>query len=201
MARSELIWSRLKGALGVPPELEEENDEFDDDEAYTFGSVHASSICDECETYVNLILPGDSPTCVGIIATKPKHAFGYGGPDGGMENIGEIQEDEGADGFNVAEKHQNVDQHLIQGLRFSNSTVDLQPVSSPRSNLASPIIPMPHMTSTASSAASRRTGIYTPSGSDPGRVRRSRQQERGTGDPLFPSSFATLTMGPSLVAK
>ena len=115
-----------------------------------------------------------------------------------MEIIGEGAEDEDNA---EKEKDQSVDDgsRAIHGLRLSTPMLENE-------NRSRPVSPTVSRSRSLSSAAApdeaadarRREAIAT---AVPGRVRRSAQQERGTGDPLFPSSFATLAMGPSLVAK
>ena len=115
-----------------------------------------------------------------------------------MEIIGEgAEEEDNTD----KEKDPSVDSAIraIHGLRLStpmleneNRSGSVSPVASRYRSLSSAAAP------DEAADARRREAIAT---AVPGRVRRSAQQERGTGDPLFPSSFATLAMSPSLVAK
>lgn len=192
LARSELIWSRLKNALGVPPELEEEEEEYYDDEE---DGIIAYEYDDEREAWLEPIYDGDYLTakCVASPSVSPETPFGHG-----MEIIGEgAEEEDNTD----KEKDPSVDSAIraIHGLRLStpmleneNRSGSVSPVASRYRSLSSAAAP------DEAADARRREAIAT---AVPGRVRRSAQQERGTGDPLFPSSFATLAMSPSLVAK
>lgn len=192
LTRSELIWSRLKSALGVPPELEE--DEYDD---YDEDDTVPVDYDDEPEAFLEPILPGDTATCVASPLATPDNPFGHGGRDGVMESIGESAETE-ADQEDSSESSNKEFEQTIQGLRISTTMQQVLPRSRP----ISPAVSTRRSLSTNSAedtAETRRRDALAVTGT--GRVRRSAQQERGTGDPLFPSSFATLTMGPSLVAK
>lgn len=190
LTRSELIWSRLKAAIGVPPELEEdEDDEEDEVEIVDYDA-------DEREAWLEPILPGDKATCVASpLVTHSPEPFGR---DGGMESIGEGPEEEETTSADAPDEGVAQAEQAIQGLRISTPMLEVRPHSRP----ISPVVPVRRALSTTSAqdvAELRRRDALAMAG--PGRVRRSAQQERGTGDPLFPSSFATLTMGPSLVAK
>lgn len=193
LVRSELIWSRLKAALGVPPELEEDEEEYDDDEEERVADYDYPE--EEREAWLEPIYDGERTKCVASPVISPNNPF-----DHGMEAIGEGAEDE-----DTAEKDKaSVEDaaRAIHGLRLSAPMIEVDIPRSPRP--VSPVVPVRRaLSSTAApddqASARRREAIAAAAG--PGRVRRSAQQERGTGDPLFPSSFATLTMGPSLVAK
>ena len=192
LARSELIWSRLKGALGIPPELEEDEDEYDDDddEGQVADYVYPD---EEREAWLEPIYDGDTAKCVASPLVSPNNPF-----DNGMESIGETaEEDESGEKDKDAASDSP---RPIHGLRLSTPmTANEQP----RSRSVSPVVRTRRaVSSTAApddaSDARRRDVLASVM---PGRVRRSAQQERGTGDPLFPTSFARLTLGPSLVAK
>ena len=193
LSRSELIWSRLKAALGVPPELEEDEDEdYEEDELM-------GEYIDEPEAILEPILVGDTATCVASPLQTPDVGFNFDG-QGGMESIGERPEAE-EEAATISGTSPLDDSHIeqaIQGLRISTAMVEIQSQSR---NMPS-ATPMRRSLSVSSIHANndekRRSALAM---AGPGRVRRSAQQERGTGDPLFPSSFATLTMSPSLVAK
>lgn len=187
LARSELIWSRLKAALGVPPELEEEEEDGGDEHVadYDFAA-------DDHEAYFEPIYPGERVSCVASPITSPSV---FNVQNGGMESIGERAEDEEEDEKSKAQDAGSTAAQAIQGLRISAPMVE-------RDRPVSPTVPMRRSHSTnaaADDAEARRRQSLALAG--PSRVRRSTQQEQGTGAPLFPSSFATLTMGPSLVAK
>ncbi|OCB91780.1 hypothetical protein A7U60_g952 [Sanghuangporus baumii] len=193
LARSELIWSRLKGALGVPPELEEDEEDYDDDdeeEACVADYVYPD---EEREALLEPIYDGDSAKCVASPLASPNNPF-----DNGMESIGETAEEE-----EPSEKEKDAASdgpRPIHGLRLSTPMTANE---KPHSRSVSPIVrPRRTLSSTAApddAADARRREVLA--SVVPGRVRRSAQQERGTGDPLFPSSFARLTLGPSLVAN
>ncbi|KAH8110526.1 hypothetical protein DFH11DRAFT_1730218 [Phellopilus nigrolimitatus] len=215
LARSELIWSRLKVALGVPPELEEDEEDYEADEEHEEHEEHEEreehaeayddADADEREAWLEPIFSGDTIKCVGSpLLNSPETPFGYGGRDGGMASIGEGAEDETdageKNGGRERERAAAAAAQAIQGLRLSTAMLELHP---PRSAPVSPAVPARRALSTTAApddaAAARRREAVSVAGA--GRVRRSEQQERGTGAPLFPSSFATLTMGPSLVAN
>ncbi|KAL5512542.1 hypothetical protein ACEPAG_3195 [Sanghuangporus baumii] len=193
LARSELIWSRLKGALGIPPELEEDEEDYDDDdeeEARVADYVYPD---EEREAMLEPIYDGDNVKCVASPLASPNNPF-----DNGMESIGETAEEEES-----SEKEKDAASdgpRPIHGLRLS---APMMANEKPCSRSVSPIVhPRRTLSSTAAPddvADARRREVLA--SVVPGRVRRSAQQERGTGDPLFPSSFARLTLGPSLVAN
>ncbi|KAI5117969.1 hypothetical protein M0805_004903 [Coniferiporia weirii] len=195
LARSELIWSRLKAALGVPPELEEEEEEeeYDDEEEHVADYDFAD---DDHEGFLEPIYTGDRASCVASPLQSPS---GFGARDVGMASIGERAEDEDADEKGKEQDPDTVAAQAIQGLRLSAPMVEV----SGRERSVSPSVPLRRALSTNAApdndAEARRRDALALAG--PGRVRRSAQQEQGTGAPLFPSSFATLTMGPSLVAN
>ncbi|KLO15681.1 hypothetical protein SCHPADRAFT_902193 [Schizopora paradoxa] len=202
LGHSELLWSRLKEALGVPPELEEDDDEDDEDdegpgEFYDY----------EREVWLEPILPGDHATCIASPVLRPESPMSYSGRESvGMESIGEGEEEEegngerGSSNADVEETEQR-----IQGLRISTPLLEVNPQMRPGglSPLASDSsIRRSHsMSSSQDSLVLERRNDRVRALTGTGRARRSRQQEHGTGDSLFPSSFATLTMGPSLVAN
>ncbi|THH05875.1 hypothetical protein EW145_g4478 [Phellinidium pouzarii] len=192
LARSELIWSRLKAALGIPPELEEEEEEYDDEEARVADYEYENEADREA-----LLEPIYSDNHMACVASPLQSPGGYNGRDGGMESIGERVEDE-----DVTEKGKDKDTvvaEAIQGLRLLAPMVEVHG----RERSVSPNVSLRRTQSTTSAPGdateARRREALALAGH--GRVRRSAQQEQGTGAPLFPSSFATLTMGPSLVAK
>lgn len=206
LSRSELIWSRLKAALGVPPELEDdeyEDDEdvapYEDDHDHDPSSAPGASLEEhEREAWLEPILPGDTATCV----ASPIVLTPGGGSEAafGMESIGEGAEEEASASPATGNDESKTLEQAIQGLRLSTPMLEVVPM------LRAPASPtsLRRSLSTSShdpqgSSEARRRSALAMAG--PGRVRRSHQQERGTGDPLFPSSFATLTMAPSLVAK
>jgi len=226
--------------LGVPPELEEDEEEDEED----LVPVHNIPLLDgvdlvnepaeqgivseeqnEPEAWLEPIMAGDSVTCVASPIGPPVESFG------GMESIGEgAEEPEDPNAMTPGAVDPSVSPHAIQGLRISTPMVEVgaprsvSPLVTPLpSTLSPPALslnvsshsPSSHSNSIAApTLGSRRTastGASTSSSEErrraslvmagPGRVRRSAQQERGTGDSLFPSSFAALTMGPSLVAN
>lgn len=200
LKRSELIWERMKAALGVPPELEEDEEEYDDEEErmaeYEYTDLDRGA-------WLEPIYNDDrGATCVASPLGSPM-------PHGDhMESIGEGAEDENVE-FNEPSSSGTATAETelartIQGLRLSAPMMEV--IHSPRSVQNSPTVgPVRRALSSAAApddavAQRRRSALAAAAGAS-GRVKRSAQQERGTGDPLFPSSFATLTMGPSLVAK
>ncbi len=197
LGHSELLWSRLKEALGVPPELEEDEDE-DDDEDEPIGEDYFDY---EREVLLEPILPGDSATCIAS-PLRAESPMSYSGRESiGMESIGEGAEEESGEESNAAVEET---EQRIQGLRISTPLLEVNPrVRSGVSPSASATgMQRSHsMSSSQDSLVMERRNDRVRALTGTGRVRRSRQQEHGTGDSLFPSSFATLTMGPSLVAK
>ena len=200
LTRSELIWSRLKAALGVPPELEDEDEEDEEDVApYDDEHLRAADMEHEREAWLEPILPGDTATCV----ASPHNLTPNTEVPFGMESIGEGAEEETApDSGDNSSDRSNLSQ-AIQGLRLSTPMVEVVPM--PRVPISPSMSARRSLSTSSPGTASqdlsefRRRSALAMAG--PGRVRRSQQQERSTGDPLFPSSFATLTMAPSLVAK
>lgn len=133
-ARSELIWERLKGALGVPPELDED--------------VFVLEVHEEEPVFVEEVMTS-SPS---------------------MENcprMSDILED---DDIPEGEKPEE----SVRGLRFSTTP---------------------------------RTAVFNGNGMSDSISNLSTNElydvvaERGPGNPLFPSSFARLTLAPTLAAK
>ncbi|TDL22912.1 hypothetical protein BD410DRAFT_897791 [Rickenella mellea] len=235
LARSELIWSRLKGALGVPPELEgSDSEDDDDDDVFKFSDGYHDGDNDNdvffedeegmgVGAYLEPIMPGDTAHCVASPVAMDHPPHGFGGKEG-MDVIGEDQEEEGVSTSGAPEESSPVvDELPIRGLRISTPIVEMHP-SRPVSPSISRLV-RSHSTSSASASflpGRSSAHSFARAGSDVGeggregsgrgegsirggvghiRARRSTQQERGSGAPLFPSSFAALGMGPSLVAN
>ncbi|EJD08223.1 uncharacterized protein FOMMEDRAFT_131117 [Fomitiporia mediterranea MF3/22] len=247
LARSELIWSRLKAALGVPPELEEEEEDGDEEEEeedgnvgkYDDGEARVANYADDdyvgdeererFEAWLEPIYDGDmGAKCVAspVNLPSPSNPFDLGSIGEGAED--EEEKDKDTDKEKEKEKAVEEATRMIHGLRLStpltSSNNNIRARSGSGSSLGShgshgslgslnplsmsPVVPTAtsqrrafSSTATEDTEMRRREAMMAASVAKSGRVRRSAQQERGTGDPLFPSSFATLTMGPSLVAN
>ncbi|KZS88850.1 hypothetical protein SISNIDRAFT_489694 [Sistotremastrum niveocremeum HHB9708] len=320
-SRSELIWERLKGALGVPPDFDEEFAE-EDAEAEAEAELEAGGgtggeLVGEVEDVPKLVAepaseteaeldpeaeveepeeeedeqnraflepihPGSPPILSPLsplIQSTSDDLFGFGGRDGGMENIGEAEAEEDETGSKVDEEEKG--ELPICGLRISTTSVVVDPpppivrrgsgsagaadrnggtglglsagtgpgASVSRSKSLTSFSPSPSHTSALSTSSSisasasasasananalfasvalspspgpissdlpTHTHIHTNPSSNPhldpqakARIGRRRsfgregsRQVRDPGNPLFPGSFASLTVKPNLVSR
>jgi hypothetical protein len=248
---SELIWERIKGALGAPPELEPdgfEEDSFTLDNPLTFNDLKLRSSSDSAaqpiETHPPNLDPapqqtpdhlsesntsasaGDDPAVplsiepVLMAKSAAEHDHPPTRPGGQrMQDIsedvhGESSENE-SEGRGESAEPASPPRDIIQGLRisttpvlpgifatesahvlpsraFSMSVTQQQPTQIPDERPSSPGRrdsiggPRRRWSYAASSASSEPYDVVG---------------ERGPGNPLFPTNFAKLALGPTLTAK
>jgi hypothetical protein len=196
-SKSELIWERVKTALGVPPDLDSD-EEWDQvhieppEQSLDGGSE------DEEAAALEPIYPGDapipSPLSPGVEGDGEDDAFGFGGRDGGMENIGESEEEGDAKAEKSKLKNRTVappsgELLPIHGIRITTSSVSVNP----------PLVRGLSLSRT-SSLSSGSTVAPIARRDSVGR-REATRQVRDPGNPLFLGSFANLTVGPTLVSR
>ncbi|KAG6897819.1 hypothetical protein C0992_010623 [Termitomyces sp. T32_za158] len=211
IAHSELIWERVKGALGVPPELDLDYDpsdsssvdtddisddhgrsargHWDDWDAIMDSPVHARRHSGPGSPIIPLSL-SDSLLSIEPLLPTPHDA---------STGLGDIQESAEED-----QDSETPDQPThIQGLRISTTPVSLSPAPAPVPAPLPPISPLPPYVypaprsrppsgsfSRPGSGFRRSASAGSLASSDPG---------HGHGhDPLFPSSFASLSFEPTL---
>ncbi|KAI0642120.1 hypothetical protein C8Q79DRAFT_918387 [Trametes meyenii] len=191
MAHSELIWERVKGALGVPPELDVEEEGLRLPQGEPLTSASLDSAVFEPDSPV---VPQD-PTEESVgeeILIEPVFAnqtppHGPTEPAGGLgSSLSDLrEEDENETGAEKAEE----DLPEIQGLRFTTSPSAPMPLSdhpltmSPTVGLGSPAV---HQPLTMPGSQSDRDLPYDV------------LHDRGPGHPLFPSNFTQLSLNPTL---
>jgi hypothetical protein len=251
---SELIWERIKGALGAPPELEPdgfEEDPFTLDNPLTFNDLKSgpSQAPDSPEQLIEAHPPNPDATSqptpdnvsesntsasVGddsvvslsiepvLLSTSsaaehdrpPTRPGGHRMHDISEDVQGESSENEG-DRSGSGSEPTSSSREIIQGLRFSTAPVppglfatDTGHMTRSRavSISTSPValqqptqIPDEPPMRRGSMGGSRRRWSYAASSasSEP----YDAVGERGPGNPLFPSNFAKLALGPTLTAK
>ncbi|THH32028.1 hypothetical protein EUX98_g2167 [Antrodiella citrinella] len=217
LERSELIWERLKGALGVPPELNVDDEDLpfhvqyqdrlkkyqltDEDSSALDSAVFEpdspvfplTTAVDSAGELQEFSEPpadlGDSVTVSPVLASNVPLPSNANALQEVLEEEEET-EDADPDGTLQAEELAK----KVQGLRFSTSP------STPivQSGGASPVVPFNDGRSLRSNSFSSNGGqsFVLDDGADDGTYDPTR--ERGPGRPLFPSSFANLGMGPPL---
>ncbi|KAH9852644.1 hypothetical protein C2E23DRAFT_824669 [Lenzites betulinus] len=187
ISHSELIWERVKGALGVPPELdvEEEGLELPQPEPLTSAALD-SAVFEPDSPVVPHATPGES---VGeeimiepIFANQTPPTDPAGGLGSSLSDLRE--EDENESGEKAGEEEQEV-----HGIRFttspsvSGSVLDQQFSMSPTVGIGSP---------------AGRHPIVMPGSQGEKDLAYDVLRERGPGHPLFPSNFAQLSLSPTL---
>ncbi|KZV92744.1 hypothetical protein EXIGLDRAFT_836189 [Exidia glandulosa HHB12029] len=239
--RSELLWERLKGALGVPPDLEDQDDEEDEPEVLGLDEalddeyddpLEDEDDEDEPESWVEPIYAADqlgSQIASASPVAEKQGSDGTGSSYGGMEIIGESEREEEGNAKDTPTPPPPAPEEPIQGIRIYTSTVPVSP--GPRSarsfsHGAHSMEPAGgggglQRSSSSSSAQMRRrfsSALHmTDVGGARGALGRSNTTggargrgavgmvqphlERGVGNPLFVSSFATLSAGPTLATS
>ncbi|KAG6330015.1 hypothetical protein ID866_9076 [Astraeus odoratus] len=235
LTHSELIWERLKGALGVPPELEWDDGDNsrsaaasadEDDVAHGISDPSLNGAVTDIaeETEISSMRSPISPPATSppndviietIIATlsfnshtpsnpPPLSLTASMSPSGsmnqgdGLQDIGEEAEEENAD--NNLEEKSCEPENQIHGLSISTCPISpsVAPApyvfsypSSPVESVVyrSPVCRDGGFPSRSSVEDSESERIYDPVG------------DRSPGNPLFPSNFARLALGPTLRAK
>lgn len=222
LERSELIWERLKGALGVPPELNVDDDELpfhiqyqERLKKYKLDGLDVEGT----DALDSAVFEDDSPVIAApitevVVAAAEKELHSEPSPvdnpdsvtvspvlastaplpstTNALEEVAEEEEDENEDSSKAKESDDLATK--IQGLRFSTSPS----VPIIQSGAASPVVQF------AGDGKSARSGSFSSASgrsfvlddADEGPYDPTR--ERGPGRPLFPSSFANLGMGPTL---
>ncbi|EPQ56612.1 hypothetical protein GLOTRDRAFT_115794 [Gloeophyllum trabeum ATCC 11539] len=223
-SHSELIWERLKGALGVPADLDADGDEEDGAKALEDAfSDHNADISpanlpspfesrvaeDRAAAEVAQIEgmdPEESPEItiepIVVPTTPPLNSQD---PAGGLQEIQE-EESETNDSAELIPKPKEI----CQGLRIVTSPSSpnaIGPVSRSPFSFAvqSPSPNLPPLNDGGSVFSSPRFGRRASVGSHystgSADVPFDVLRERGPGHPLFPSNFANLALGPTLTAN
>ena len=251
LVHSELIWERIKGALGVPPELDVDSTsdvetEYSDEHVAIgdWGLRGSPEIDNESEqedplslSIENIMSPSehDRPVISSSLGHSPLIA------ESGLQDISEETEGDDKEKTLIQEDYTNVkpvdaslqrssSTNSIQGLKISTTPI---PSSSPMISAVTSPIPFesraksgassPHqMHSPKQEPLSNRFFTITSSPTNTGlsRVKRSGSfgsihslhssgsitpydpvGDRVPGNPLFPSNFARLAVGPTLRAK
>ncbi|EJD40353.1 hypothetical protein AURDEDRAFT_187012 [Auricularia subglabra TFB-10046 SS5] len=208
-AKSELLWERFKNALGVPPDYDEElEEELEvDDEAVDDEYDEPLDDSEEDEVWVEPIYTAaDLGAQVGSPVVENKSGSEGGGSFGGMEVLDEREEE--------SPPPPKPDDGPIQGIRIYTSALPVHPP--PRSarsfsHSATGAARSASFSQAQSAQTQRRfsSGLHmNASGlgrsNTTGRMRGVMHQphtDRSPGNPLFVSSFATLSVGPTLVAN
>lgn len=154
---------------------------------------------EEDRAFLEPILPGESTVMSNLSPMLTNSdSFGFGGPDRGMENIGEGAEEEETASKADPNEDKEVEDLPIHGLRISTTSVSVDPpapgplsISSSAASFFSPPPSSSDLSGLASAKTSRR-GSFGREGS---------RQVRDPGNPLFPGSFASLTVKPNLVGR
>ncbi|KZT25263.1 hypothetical protein NEOLEDRAFT_376718 [Neolentinus lepideus HHB14362 ss-1] len=221
-SHSELIWERLKGALGVPADLDVESDEDEDEteleEAYTDLDVSPAAqlpspierrIVDDAAEIAQIegMDPEKSPEItiepIVVPTTPPLNSQDPSGP---LQEIQEDQEDEAETGDE--KQVPESPKELCQGLRIVNSPSSphaIGPVA--RSPFSFALMsPSPSLSPGSAVVFSpknygRRASVGSHYSTGSADVPFDVLRERGPGHPLFPSSFANLALGPTLTAN
>jgi hypothetical protein len=244
---SELIWERIKGALGAPPELDPdgfEEDPFTADRSLTFNDFKlpdfiASPVEDHppvpdtapqpqpasdnaCESNVS----AEDPPSISTLTIEPvlmppaEHDHPPTRPGGHrMHDISEEVREESSENELSEPADPSPQREIIQGLRISTVPTtpgifagDSSPARLLRTSSMSSVnqqqqqqhpktpdeIPSPSRRS-GSMGSLRRRWSYAASNASSEVY--SVVGERGPGNPLFPTSFARLALGPTLSAN
>ncbi|RPD64197.1 hypothetical protein L226DRAFT_505744 [Lentinus tigrinus ALCF2SS1-7] len=195
MHHSELIWERVKGALGVPPELDVE------DEGLELPQEGSEVTLSTANIDANVFEP-DSP----VVSTQPVPDVEVSGEDITIEpvfanqtpplsaskdplssSLGDLREED--ENENEDEEKDEQDEQEVHGLRIMNSpsaptyvTEHIFAMSPMSSGLDSPVV----------------QPKFAAPGSDDKDTPYDVLRERGPGHPLFPSNFAQLSLSPTL---
>ena len=249
--RSELIWERIKAALGAPPELDPDGFEMDPytvDVPLIFENLKLDHSSDpgtrltespdqdsnaepqpspDRVSESNLSVPAGGSPDISTLSIEPvlmttspaEHDHPPTRPGGHrMHDISEdVREESDENEDEVRPTTEPVSsspppREIIQGLcistgpalpgLFATEPSQIMPTSLSRTLSASSIaIAQPHQSSTqvASSPPNRRSWSFA--GSSTSSEAYDMAGERGPGNPLFPTNFARLALGPTLTAK
>lgn len=256
--RSELIWERIKGALGVPPELDPdgfEEDPYTIDNPVVFKDLKPDPSSDSAPQYTDSPPPipdtdlqptpdhvsesnvsasgGDSPVVSALsiepvlMTTSPVGEHDRPPTRPGGHRMHDISEDvRGESSENEDEKPAEPDsssspapREIIQGLRISTHAASPGLLASDSGQVASSLSRT--MSASSMTQLQQPTHPYQVAGGGAGGGEHSSLPkrrwsyaasnasseaydvagERGPGNPLFPTSFARLALGPTLTAK
>lgn len=245
--RSELIWERIKGALGAPPELDPdgfERDPYTTDVPLIFKNLKLDHSSDPGTRYTesptqdvdadphstpdhvsesNVSVPGGGSPDISalsiepvLLTTSPAAEHDHPPTRHGGHRMHDISEDV------REESDENEDQatptpepvsssppprEIIQGLCISTgpalpglfATEPGQIGPTPLSRTLSASSMTQHPSTQLASSPPKRSWSYA--GSNASSEGYDMAGERGPGNPLFPTSFARLALGPTLTAK
>ncbi|KAF8588845.1 hypothetical protein K439DRAFT_1613194 [Ramaria rubella] len=212
--RSEIVWERFKGVLGVPPELDDET--FDEGEEGD-GSQEDDLEDDIDDAWVEPIFPSSTPGSPGSprLTASPygneDEGFKsrFGGRGSGMETIGEGEEVEDTSTsattprgpLTSADVEPTEPVEPIRALRLHTRLS----FSGGRPSVSDYALEMGTGGSDTSSCGdSDRASSYLSLSRERSRSREATlrpELERGPGNPLFPSNFSRLSVGPTLRAN
>jgi len=207
MAKSELIWERIKGALGVPAELDVEEETIPSvlepaDPAQTTEGESYPSVFESSSPLLSIepsspslnSLSLDELSIEPVIATNTVHPPTSSALDpSATHELTEVrEEDENEDALGEsALADGSAEEPEVHGLRIMTS-----PATPVGSNYAFSPVGSPSPLPLGSPATSPMTIPRAASMHED--VPYDALQERGPGHPLFPSSFAHLSMAPTL---
>ncbi|KAH9006700.1 hypothetical protein EDB83DRAFT_2462772 [Lactarius deliciosus] len=251
---SELIWERIKGALGAPPELDPdgfEEDPFTADKPLTFSDFKLESLEDfvasptkdhspvpdptpqpqpapDHASESNVSAPAEESPSTPVLTIEPvlmpssptgEHDHPPTRPGGHrMHDISEDVREESSENEDEEPAEPSPQRGIIQGLRISTApaTPGIFASDSPHTHLLRTSSmssvnqlqqqqqpktpdehPSPHRRSSMSSLGRRWSYAASNASSEVYDV----VGERGPGNPLFPTSFARLALGPTLSAN
>ena len=192
MAHSELIWERMKGALGVPPELDVEKDDASEHPVHRDPPLTAASLDsnvfepDSPVTSLRTMSDSEEITIEPVFANQspPPSVVDASGMHSSLGDLREEDESEAAQ-----EQKEEAEQE-VHGIRFmtspSNPTCDAALSVSPVPPLGSPLV---------------QSKFGAPEGADDKDQPYVVLRERGPGHPLFPSNFAQLSLSPTLRSR
>lgn len=190
MTHSELIWERVKGALGVPPELDME-DEGQDEAAVPLTTETVDSNVFEPDSPVVSNEPAlegepndDEIIIEPVFANQtPPHSAAT---DPLGSSLGDLREEDESE---ESEDKKAREEQEVRGLRI---------ITSP----SSPSITSDHALALSFAAAAQGSPVVRPKFTPPGLEDKDQPydilRERGPGHPLFPSNFAQLSLSPTL---
>ncbi|KAI8996442.1 hypothetical protein BD414DRAFT_477973 [Trametes punicea] len=195
MSHSELIWERVKGALGVPPELdvEEEGLELPLNEPLTAEALD-DSVFEPDSPVVPHEVPGGEAQSVGeeimiepVFANQtPPQAAAE--PAGGLgSSLSDLREEDENESNDKEKGEEGMLQ--IQGLRITTSPSAPAPLTQQPLTM-SPIVGL--------GSPAFRQPIAMPGSVNDRDLPYDVLRERGPGHPLFPSNFTQLSLSPTL---
>ncbi|KAK0189067.1 hypothetical protein F5146DRAFT_1003037 [Armillaria mellea] len=195
LAHSELIWERVKGALGIPPELDISDDDELDTSDMEDGGRKAKGHWEDWDAIMESPLQQasaerptpSSPLLIEPILSSPATSPFYPSPSNNSVGLGGIkEEEESATSTTPSEDEESILPAKIHGLRISTTPAQSSSVSRP--------IMSPGPSPTASRRAS--TGTRRPSfGTSTSPHSRSPVLPGRRSRPSSTSSFSTLSLG------